>query len=250
MIPFFRKIRKKLADQNRFLQYSRYAIGEILLVVIGILIALQVNNWNEGRKQMNQKEFYIKSLFSDYKYNLEYLIKRNNEVRQEKENIHIINEHLGKKETTLDTILKVAKEEISLMIYSYAYLNENTFKTLQTTGHFENFEPWLQKTLQELHFMHNDFYRSCDGLNEDMRVVITNFLKVFPRNNMAEIISESLFDEVEKSTTTTDKISAMNSLLWIKGGAYHSMLRRAEPIEEKTRWLLDTLEVAYPFLKN
>ena len=54
MIPFFRKIRKKMADDNRPLKYARYAIGEIVLVVIGILIALQVNNWNEQRKIHNE----------------------------------------------------------------------------------------------------------------------------------------------------------------------------------------------------
>ncbi len=47
MIPFFRKIRKKMADDNRPLKYMRYAIGEIVLVVIGILIALQINTWNQ-----------------------------------------------------------------------------------------------------------------------------------------------------------------------------------------------------------
>jgi hypothetical protein len=50
MIPFFRKIRKKMADDNKPLKYMRYAIGEIVLVVIGILIALAINNWNEERK--------------------------------------------------------------------------------------------------------------------------------------------------------------------------------------------------------
>jgi len=50
MLPFFRKIRYRLAKDNQFLKYSRYAIGEIVLVVIGILIALQINNWNEEKK--------------------------------------------------------------------------------------------------------------------------------------------------------------------------------------------------------
>lgn len=47
----FRKIRQQLAAQNNVAKYMRYAIGEILLVVIGILIALQVNNWNQNRKE-------------------------------------------------------------------------------------------------------------------------------------------------------------------------------------------------------
>jgi hypothetical protein len=58
MIPFFRKIRKKLADDNKPMKYMRYAIGEILLVVVGILIALSINNWNEERK-VKQFEYRI-----------------------------------------------------------------------------------------------------------------------------------------------------------------------------------------------
>lgn len=51
MIKFFRHIRKKLLGENRFTKYLVYAIGEIVLVVIGIMIALQVNNWNNRRAQ-------------------------------------------------------------------------------------------------------------------------------------------------------------------------------------------------------
>lgn len=50
MIPFFRKLRKKFLSENRVTKYLVYALGEIILVVIGILIALQVNTWNEARK--------------------------------------------------------------------------------------------------------------------------------------------------------------------------------------------------------
>ncbi len=50
MIKFFRKIRQRLLAENKFNKYLIYAIGEIILVVIGILIALQINNWNERNK--------------------------------------------------------------------------------------------------------------------------------------------------------------------------------------------------------
>jgi hypothetical protein len=61
MIPFFRKIRYKLAQDNQFLKYSRYAIGEIVLVVVGILIALYINNWNEERKDQEKlNQLFVK----------------------------------------------------------------------------------------------------------------------------------------------------------------------------------------------
>jgi hypothetical protein len=65
MLPVFRKIRKKLAADSQFAKYSRYAIGEIILVVIGILIALQINNWNEDRIQSNRIEKYAQAIIQD-----------------------------------------------------------------------------------------------------------------------------------------------------------------------------------------
>lgn len=60
MIKFFRTIRKDLMEKNKTATYLKYAIGEIVLVVIGILIALQINNWNENRKaQIIQKSLLI-----------------------------------------------------------------------------------------------------------------------------------------------------------------------------------------------
>lgn len=55
MIKFFRKIRQKLVEENKVGNYLKYAIGEIFLVVIGILIALSINNWNEDRKRNLQE---------------------------------------------------------------------------------------------------------------------------------------------------------------------------------------------------
>lgn len=79
MIKFFRKIRKRLLSENKFSKYLLYAIGEIILVVIGILIALQINNWNEDRLSsqfelqmlVSLKEGLKKDL-SDIDFNIKY----------------------------------------------------------------------------------------------------------------------------------------------------------------------------------
>jgi hypothetical protein len=59
MINFFRNTRQKFLRENRFTKYLLYAVGEIILVVIGILIALQVNNWNIDRQIQNKEQAYL-----------------------------------------------------------------------------------------------------------------------------------------------------------------------------------------------
>jgi hypothetical protein len=65
MIKFFRKIRQKMLTENKFSKYLIYAIGEIVLVVIGILIALSINNWNEETKNNAKSVNYINRLITD-----------------------------------------------------------------------------------------------------------------------------------------------------------------------------------------
>jgi hypothetical protein len=67
MIKLFRNIRKKLIEQSKVRNYFFYAIGEIFLVVIGILIALQINNWNETRKSISSEKRYVTDLIQDLK---------------------------------------------------------------------------------------------------------------------------------------------------------------------------------------
>jgi hypothetical protein len=70
MIKFFRKIRQRLLNENKFSQYLIYAIGEIFLVVIGILIALQINNWNENKKNTKKEIFHLENILSNLRDDL------------------------------------------------------------------------------------------------------------------------------------------------------------------------------------
>ena len=69
MIKFFRKIRYNLMEQNKTGKYFKYAIGEVILVVIGILIALQINNWNENRKYNKNNTLMLQQLLEENKVN-------------------------------------------------------------------------------------------------------------------------------------------------------------------------------------
>ena len=73
MIKFFRKIRQNLFSEGKTTKYFKYAIGEIVLVVIGILIALQINNWNENRKTNKKEQALLVALNQELTNNLEEL---------------------------------------------------------------------------------------------------------------------------------------------------------------------------------
>lgn len=70
MIKFFRKIRYTLLEKNKTGKYLKYAIGEVFLVVIGILIALQINNWNEARKDTIKEIKMLQDIRNDINKNM------------------------------------------------------------------------------------------------------------------------------------------------------------------------------------
>jgi hypothetical protein len=69
MIKFFRQFRRKLLNEGKTPKYFKYAIGEIVLVVIGILIALQINNWNQEHQQKNEELKQLKALKLEFEKN-------------------------------------------------------------------------------------------------------------------------------------------------------------------------------------
>lgn len=97
MIPFFRRIRKKMADDNKPMKYMRYAIGEIVLVVIGILIALQINNWNQQRLQNKEEQKALINLKHDFEFNYNTLDSVLNKTKKNLELQFLILNHTGNK---------------------------------------------------------------------------------------------------------------------------------------------------------
>ncbi len=94
MIKFFRKIRQKLVSENKFSKYLIYAIGEIILVVLGILIALQINNWNENnkkRKSIEQSLIEVReNLRTDNLETPRIIDRTENEIKIQEELIQIL----------------------------------------------------------------------------------------------------------------------------------------------------------------
>ena len=119
MIKFFRKIRQNLLTEGKTGKYFKYAIGEIILVVIGILIALQINNWNENHNKTLLENQYLIRLKDEAKWNIL-------QIEDNKQ------EHLR------------ASKELNFLINN---LENNSSDSIKRTINRPNYiQPWLLRT--------------------------------------------------------------------------------------------------------
>jgi hypothetical protein len=148
MIKFFRKIRQRLLSENKFSKYFLYAIGEISLVVIGILIALQVNNWNEQKKLNIQEVKMLKEFRIDLTQALDDL----------EGNITDLQSCIKSNEIILNQITKKLSYNDSLdyhfaMLYPYIIFsaNQTTYENAKQTGFHLISNDSLKTTISNLY---------------------------------------------------------------------------------------------------
>lgn len=135
MISILRKIRQKLLSQNRVSRYLAYAVGEILLVMIGILLALQVNNWNDWRKNQEEKITLLKAIKQEFQGNLERIKNHREElVLRNKYGLAVLNISAGQQSNIpMDSVRYYA----SLLIFPQTpLLTKSTIEEAVSSGKF------------------------------------------------------------------------------------------------------------------
>ncbi|MFT4661372.1 MAG: hypothetical protein ACJA1H_001260 [Glaciecola sp.] len=135
MIKFFRKIRYDLMGENKTGKYLKYAFGEIILVVIGILIALSINNWSENQKTRVEESILLKALEQDFIENKQRL---NKTIRSQEKMLYYSNSFI--KLISSNSSRKISQDSIiKLKVYGAnswyrAELVNSSFKTIIGSG--------------------------------------------------------------------------------------------------------------------
>ena len=200
MIPFFRKIRKEMADDNRPLKYMRYAVGEILLVVIGILIALQINNWNEDRKERKTERQLLISLSEDFKSNLFNLENSIKKIPIINERYSLVLEYAGNIDNGLtqemkDTIISTSFVLTTLVDGALiSALNSNKMEIIRN----DTLKRWLTKYpsySEHLKKLENDL---MDYVKDIQRPIVRSYV------SLDLLIEEPRFDKLKQTLPKSD----------------------------------------------
>jgi hypothetical protein len=138
-----------MLTENKFSKYLLYAIGEIVLVVIGILIALSINNWNEENKRNSLKSTYIKSLKSDLENDIIFLNSEIESLQNDLSKSESFSTRLSSSKATIDTLVKIVRFEFDPRSGGPNQLNRNTYNALVATGNINLFGQELTKKLHE-----------------------------------------------------------------------------------------------------
>ena len=253
MIGFLRGIRRKLANENQFVKYSRYAIGEILLVVIGILIALSINNWNDYNNRESRKKEVLKSVLLELKEVHSYTLQQ---ISLMDERIELFTKIINEWDTFDPNMLSadslnwyyMAIHTSTLIKYSPRI---DYYNSLIASGEIDLIQ---NSSFIRLNYIYNSLRKDVvTYVNQevDLHVVIA---EVIAKNYSKEFLTANVLNEKfsfahNETISYLDKVSLINFLNVVKSdGELKSLMIRNLTIIKWKRILLDTRII--PELEN
>jgi hypothetical protein len=162
MIKYFRKFRYDLIEKNKTGKYLKYAVGEIILVVVGILIALSINNWQQERQNKKQEYRYINDLVNDFKQDSIHL----EELRLEATITATAKDSIFKVINDLDYQMDSLPNYFKLQWVGYKVFSPSTstIEEMKSSSHLEIISnPLLRKKIVKMYYEYELFLQD-EGL--------------------------------------------------------------------------------------
>ena len=236
MIKFFRKIRQNLLSEGKTGKYFKYALGEIVLVVIGILIALSISNWNENRKLNNT----IKGIYSIIQSDLLSDIKTIDKVLVSSESRDSLFKRVINKEMTYDDYLKCNHCIRTLGGFPDIKLKTKGLNLLEQNSTV------LNSYQDSLSIEINNFYSS---FNIEIDVALQEVILDFKENRSYFKNNMTWFEDYEKSVFNEDfvkyalsSIDYRNRVISFYGLYYNGYLRHLRQYKEEALLLVENID--------
>lgn len=209
MIKLFRNVRRNIVTEppertfsvrsrGKTSKYFKYAIGEIILVVIGILIALQINNWNERSKTSLEIKKSLQALKNDLIQDTVLISENLREVNHQYQLNELFRQRVAKPNATLDTLINIAKHEFIPNWNDPIFYNTNAYSSLNETGLLEELSDTLKGQIK-------NFY-NCKFHQNSMVEKATNDY----RKKLVDYVDSYTFG----STALHDQGALIDSLVW------------------------------------
>ncbi|MCH2490875.1 MAG: DUF6090 family protein [Flavobacteriales bacterium] len=227
--------------ENKFSKYLIYAVGEIFLVVIGILIALSINNWNDRRKKTNLKANYIESLKSDLSADLDYFKIQIASDSTDLAKMLSFSKRLSNSATTMDTLIQIARYEFLPFTDINNELNMSTINSLIST---ENINVFNRNTSELLIKFNNEQLNSINMVDRNDELYFNSvvvYRNKYPFNSKRNGINGNFMNSFWSSLDENDLKSDFNGVLTAKIGMLDNSIHGRKELLKKTMNILNKL---------
>jgi hypothetical protein len=237
MIKFFRKIRQNLLMENKTGKYFKYAIGEIVLVVIGILIALQINNWNENRKSSKIRNNYYEQVLQDLAKDTIYINRNiiNLDSRISKYQNYL--EKLPKAESINDVLPLIRTLDWT---FGYTNFNTNTIESLISTGDIKLMPDEIRNALLDLRTTQNEIIKFTSGNNDVYLEDSQKAIGLGPANFTLNV-NPKLLNQLIREEDIISAINIINGTFILKNFTEKNLLKLKQNLLESTKELSELI---------
>ncbi len=196
MFRFFRQIRKALVEIKGIRSYFLYALGEVLLVVIGILIALQVNNWNENNKTEAQVKDLLVALKKDLIQDTLLIEEKLPFIIDQYQFNESLRARVAKPGATLDTLIQIMHHEFNPNWSEQITYNTNAYNSLNQSGLIEYVPDQLNAAIKNFYNRKQTHYARIEQTTNDYRGKITSYVDTYTFGSTAIHDQGPLIDQL------------------------------------------------------
>jgi len=216
---------------------------EILVIMIGILGAYSLNNWNESKKQEAVKSTYVESLLADLTKDIDLISDDLSHNRDHLENIEFILLRIrNSQKSYADTILKIIPNEFSNGIRAIINYNTNTLNLLISSGSIDLFDETLISELMELNRL-QQYEREVTSTNKGLfHDLIDHYLTKYPNPHIADITSSEIEQLIWENVDSSDLVVIFFNAISQQRHTIKRHIFLTEQVESKTTELIQLLK--------
>jgi hypothetical protein len=243
MIKFFRKIRNNIIKENKVSKYLLYAIGEIILVVIGIYFAIQFNNWNVANQNKNVTSNNIALLITSLEKDSIAFNQMQISIEKDKARLDNFEFRLNQSTSNLDTLVKIVRYEYRPFIDLLNFDNDNSYDALVQSGEINLLNRELRNELFSLYSLHK---RAEETNNTHFKLYIDWVTRLNSKysTNLSIYREGPISDAIWENATLVELANAFNPVIGSKKNHYRLLGSDLNKLILETNHVLATLKEA------
>jgi competence protein ComGC len=222
-------------------RYWAYAAGEILLIVVSLLLALQINQLNKQREDELLRTGYYQSLVNDFKSDLKKIEQAKNAFKNELDKIDAYGRRLSSPQANDETLVQITRDEFNPNIPPFVSYTQTTLDTMRERGHLGMLDTAVLKQLNEIAALKDEHFTYRRVTLESHSRLLERYLSNYPIR-ISVVDKGPLFDKSWENVNVPNLFADFNGLLTISRAAVMNAIFYYEKIEVKTAESIKVIE--------